>query len=71
MGRNGQVRRRTPQAGVCSGESSPRLPALGSIRRGERTEIDYLNGEIVALGQRTGRPTPYNGAVVDLVHQVE
>jgi len=50
-------------------------PALGStlqsIRRGERTEIDYLNGEIVALGRRTGRPTPYNAAVVDLVHQVE
>jgi 2-dehydropantoate 2-reductase len=50
-------------------------PALGStlqsIKRGERTEIDYLNGEIVALGQRTGRPTPYNAAVVDLVHRVE
>jgi 2-dehydropantoate 2-reductase len=52
-----------------------RTPALGStlqsIRRGERTEIDYLNGEIVALGKRTGRPTPYNAAVVHLVHQVE
>jgi 2-dehydropantoate 2-reductase len=52
-----------------------RSPALGStlqsVRRGERTEIDYLNGEVVALGKRTGRPTPYNAAVVDLVHQVE
>jgi 2-dehydropantoate 2-reductase len=52
-----------------------RSPALGStlqsIRRGEKTEIDYLNGEVVALGKRIGRPTPYNSAVVDLVHQVE
>lgn len=52
-----------------------RTPALGStlqsIRRGEKTEIDYLNGEVVALGKRIGRPTPYNAAVVDLVHQVE
>jgi 2-dehydropantoate 2-reductase len=52
-----------------------RTPALGStlqsVRRGEQTEIDYLNGEVVALGKRIGRPTPYNAAVVDLVHQVE
>jgi 2-dehydropantoate 2-reductase len=52
-----------------------RTTALGStlqsVRRGEKTEIDYLNGEVVALGKRIGRPTPYNSAVVDLVHQVE
>jgi 2-dehydropantoate 2-reductase len=50
-------------------------PALGStlqsLKRGERTEIDYLNGEVVALGERIGKPTPYNAVVVDLVHQVE
>jgi 2-dehydropantoate 2-reductase len=50
-------------------------PALGStlqsVMRGERTEIDYLNGEVVALGERIGRPTPYNAVVVDLVHRVE
>jgi len=44
---------------------------LQSVKRGEKTEIDYLNGEVVALGQRTGTPTPYNTAVVELVHQVE
>jgi 2-dehydropantoate 2-reductase len=52
-----------------------KAPALGStlqsVRRGETTEIDYLNGEIVVLGKRIGRPTPYNAAVVKLVHQVE
>ena len=50
-------------------------PALGStlqsVRRGEQTEIDYLNGEVVALGGRTGTPTPCNAAVVELVHRVE
>jgi 2-dehydropantoate 2-reductase len=52
-----------------------RTPALGStlqsLSRGEKTEIDYLNGEVVVLGKRIGRPTPYNAAVVELVHQVE
>ena len=52
-----------------------KTPALGStlqsVRRGEETEIDYLNGEVVALGKRTGTPTPYNAAVVKLVHEVE
>ncbi len=50
-------------------------PALGStlqsIKRGRKTEIDYLNGEVVALGKTTSRPTPYNEAVVNLVHEVE
>jgi 2-dehydropantoate 2-reductase len=56
-------------------QSLGRTPALGStlqsVRRGEETEIDYLNGEVVALGKRTGTPTPYNAAVVNLVHEVE
>ncbi len=52
-----------------------KVPMLGStwqsVVRGSPTEIDYLNGEIVALGLRTGRPTPYNDRVVRLVHDVE
>ncbi|HEY5187306.1 MAG TPA: 2-dehydropantoate 2-reductase [Actinomycetes bacterium] len=50
-------------------------PVLGSTRqsieRGRATEIDYLNGEVVALGRHLHRPTPYNEAVVQLVHRVE
>ncbi len=50
-------------------------PVLGStlqsIKRGKSTEIDYLNGEIVSLGKKLGVSTPYNGAVVKMVHQVE
>jgi 2-dehydropantoate 2-reductase len=44
---------------------------LQSLRRGRPTEIDYLNGEIVRLGQQAGMPTPYNSLMVDLVKEVE
>lgn len=44
---------------------------LQSLRRGRPTEVDYLNGEIVRLGERTGGRTPLNAAVVRMVHQVE
>jgi 2-dehydropantoate 2-reductase len=39
---------------------------LQSIRRGQRTEIDYLNGAIVAAGH-----APINAQLVELVHEVE
>jgi 2-dehydropantoate 2-reductase len=35
------------------------------------TEIDYINGEIVALGKRLGRPTPVNQSLVDLIRAAE
>jgi 2-dehydropantoate 2-reductase len=44
---------------------------LQSLRRGRPTEIDYLNGEIVRLGQQVGVATPYNLKVVELVKEVE
>lgn len=39
---------------------------LQSIRRGQPTEIDYLNGAIVAAGH-----APVNAALVGMVHEVE
>lgn len=42
-----------------------------SLARGRPTEIDYLNGAVVRLGQPLGIPTPFNQAIVDRVHQVE
>jgi 2-dehydropantoate 2-reductase len=44
---------------------------LQSLRRGRPTEIDYLNGEIVRLGDQLGVQTPLNTAIVEMVHQVE
>jgi 2-dehydropantoate 2-reductase len=38
---------------------------------GRPTEIDYLNGEVVALAASLGRKAPVNAAIVDLVRQAE
>jgi 2-dehydropantoate 2-reductase len=42
---------------------------LQDVMRGRRTEIDYLNGYVVNEGKRVGVKTPFNEAVVRLVHQ--
>lgn len=42
-----------------------------SLRRGRPTEIDFLNGEIVRLGQQLGTQTPFNSKIVELVKEVE
>jgi 2-dehydropantoate 2-reductase len=44
---------------------------LQSIKRGRPSEIDYLNGEIVHLGEGLTVPTPLNRRMVELVHRVE
>lgn len=44
---------------------------LQSIRRGQVSEIDYLNGAIVSAGLGAGVPTPVNARMVELVHDVE
>jgi len=38
---------------------------------GRRTEVDYLNGEIVRLGSKNHIPTPVNEHIVNLVKQSE
>ncbi len=52
-----------------------RWPLLGStlqsLLRDRPTEIDYLNGEILRLGEQVGRPTPLNARLVELVHEAE
>jgi 2-dehydropantoate 2-reductase len=44
---------------------------LQSIRRGQLTEIDYLNGAVVDQAARIGTRAPINAALVGLVHRVE
>ena len=44
---------------------------LQSIRRGRLTEIDFLNGAVVAAARERGIETPVNAAIVELVHDVE
>jgi 2-dehydropantoate 2-reductase len=43
---------------------------LQSLQRGSSSELDYLNGEIVTLGERIGRPTPYNKGLLESGHAV-
>jgi 2-dehydropantoate 2-reductase len=57
---------------VGEGRSADSITStLQSLRRGKPTEIDYLNGEIVHMGQDVGVPTPCNAKAVELVHEVE
>ena len=79
---NGRLRTfaRTP---LRFAESLPKLMArrmgaipnpgstLQSIRRQRRTEVDYLNGAVVAAAAAVGLTAPVNAAIVDLVHEVE
>jgi 2-dehydropantoate 2-reductase len=44
---------------------------LQSIRRGGMTEIDYLNGAVLAAAAAAGVTAPVNAAIVELVHEVE
>jgi 2-dehydropantoate 2-reductase len=41
------------------------------LAKGKKTEIDFLNGYIVELGNRYGVPTPYNQSVHALVKMME
>ena len=52
-------------AGNFPPESTYGPSTLQSLKRGSSSELDYLNGEIVTLGERIGRPTPYNTGLLE------
>ena len=41
------------------------------VARGRATEVDYMNGHVVAEGARHSVPTPASAAVVELIHETE
>ncbi len=45
--------------------------SLQSLERGEKTEIDYLNGYIVKKGREAGVPTPLNARLVAVIREIE
>ena len=49
---------------VMAGHSSSMLQ---DILHGHKTEIDYLNGAVVAAGKRLGVATPYNACISDII----
>jgi len=44
---------------------------LDSIRRGRKTEVEFINGRLVQAADRSGVPVPYNRLVVDLIRELE
>lgn len=56
---------------VCEATSENISSMLQDILRKKRTEIDFINGVIVRLGQELGIPVPANLTLVDLVKTIE
>jgi 2-dehydropantoate 2-reductase len=44
---------------------------LQDFERGRKTEIDFINGYVTRLGCESGVPVKTNGAITELVHQIE
>ena len=41
------------------------------VHKGRPTEIDYMNGHVLAQGRAKGVPTPVTAATIDMIHEVE
>jgi 2-dehydropantoate 2-reductase len=52
-------------------DAKARSSMADDLAAGRRTEIDYLNGELVRLAERLQRAAPVNRAIVDLVRKAE
>jgi 2-dehydropantoate 2-reductase len=52
-------------------DATARSSMFDDFAAGRETEIDYLNGEVVKLGEKVGLPTPVNSTIVSLVKQRE
>ncbi|MBR3816061.1 MAG: ketopantoate reductase family protein [Clostridia bacterium] len=44
---------------------------LQSLEKGEKTEIDILNGYFVQMGEKYGVETPVNTKLVQMIHEIE
>lgn len=56
----------------CVPTSNVHMPSMAQdMQRQKATEIDFLNGAVVALGKKYGIPTPYNEAAELLIRVVE
>jgi len=56
---------------VCLATASNQSSMLQDILEGKRTEIDYINGAVVAEGTDCGASTPYNQILTRLVKALE
>lgn len=44
---------------------------LQSLEKGEKTEVDFINGSVVRWGERAGIPTPVNQSLVACIKGIE
>jgi 2-dehydropantoate 2-reductase len=57
---------------MCSLSKEPLYGSiLQSIKRGKKSEIDYINGAIVKLAEENKLEAPLNKKIVEMVHRVE
>ncbi len=52
-------------------DAKARSSMADDLAAGRKTEIEYLNGELVRLAERLQRTAPINRAIVSLVHEAE
>lgn len=56
---------------VCEATSGNISSMLQDVLRKKRTEIDFINGVVLRLGQELSIPVPVNSMLVDLVKTIE
>jgi 2-dehydropantoate 2-reductase len=63
--------RRLSARGAPKIDRHARSSMADDLAQGRRTEVDYLNGEVVALAARLGARAPVNARIVELVRAAE
>ena len=52
-------------------DAKARSSMADDLAAGRKTEVDYINGELVRLAERLQRAAPVNRAIVELVGKAE
>lgn len=58
-------------SGYAKVSQEVRPSMLQDLQKGRRTEIDYLNGHVVAKARELGRPAPVNAGLLEMVREIE
>lgn len=64
-------RRVSARGGAPRVDRHARSSMADDLAAGRKTEVDYINGEILALARRLGRQAPVNARIVDLIRAAE
>jgi 2-dehydropantoate 2-reductase len=52
-------------------DAKARSSMSDDLKQGRKTEVDYINGELVALAERIGAEAPVNRKIVELIRAAE